>query len=183
MPPVPPPDPPLRDGPTGLRQMREDDAPIVTAYCDDPSIRRWVELPSPYTEAEFREWRRQAEERRLAGEGLELLIVDAEDVPIGGMGLKQLDRPGYAEIGYLLSAPARGRGHATRALRLLRDYAVRQLGRERVELLIHHENEPSRRVARAAGFAETGEYRPCRQGPDPQTADHEVFAWPGAGEA
>jgi len=163
--------------------MRDEDARIVTAYCDDPSILRWIPLPSPYTEADFLEWKRQAEERRLTGEGLEMLIVDEEDRPIGGVGMKELGRPGYAEIGYLLSADARGRGHAARALRLARDYAFRELGRERVELLIHQDNEPSQRVARAAGFAETGEYRPCPRGCDPDVGDHKVFAWPGAEEA
>jgi RimJ/RimL family protein N-acetyltransferase len=54
-------------------------------------------------------------------------------------------------------AEARGRGVATRAVRLLSDWAVRELGLTRVEILVHEDNAPSLRVAEKAGFRDTGE--------------------------
>jgi RimJ/RimL family protein N-acetyltransferase len=183
MPAVPFPDPPLTDGVVSLRPRRSEDAPAVTAFCDDPSITRWMPLPSPYNESDFHDWDRVSEQERAEGRGFSLLVVDGDDRPIGTLGFKHLDRPAYAEIGYLMGAPSRGKGYMTRALRLARDHALRGLGAERVELLIHHDNEPSQRVARAAGFAETGEYRPCPTGCSPDKADHKVFAYPGAEEA
>lgn len=183
MPPIPYPDPPPADGVVTLRAPRQTDRAVVTAFCDDPSILPWIPLPSPYTEADYDEWRSRCEARRHAGEGLEMIIADPQDRAIGTLGLKELQRPRYAEIGYMLAAGARGRGYAARALRLARDHARHALGAEQVECLIHHENIASQRVARAAGFAETGEYRPCHRGCRPDQADHKVFAWPGAEEA
>jgi RimJ/RimL family protein N-acetyltransferase len=183
MPAVPLPDPPLTDGVITLRPHRPGDAEAVAGFCDDPSILRWIPLPSPYTVADYEEWQAKARESREAGRELSLAIADADDRPVGNLGFKHLDRPGYAEIGYLMGAPSRGRGYASRALRLARDHALHELGAERVELLIHHDNEASQRVARAAGFAETGEYRPCPTGCTPDRADHKVFAYPGAEEA
>lgn len=183
MPALPYPDPPLTDGTIVLRPRRPEDAPPVAAFCNDESITRWVPLPSPYGEEDFHEWDRLSEHERAEGRGLSLLIAGADDRPVGSIGFKHLDRPGYTEIGYLLGKEARGRGYASRALRMARDWATRTLGVERIELLIHYENEASQRVARAAGFAETGEYRPCETGCTPDVADHKVFAWPGAEEA
>lgn len=183
MPPLPYPDPPPSDGVVTLRPRRPDDAAAVAAFCNDEEITRWIPLPSPYAESDFFEWDRLSEQERAAGRAFALLIVDADDRPVGSIGLKHLDRPGYAEIGYMLGRDARGQGYAARALRLARDHATHALGVERVECLIHHDNEASQRVARAAGFSETGEYRPCETGCAPDKADHMVFAWPGAEEA
>jgi RimJ/RimL family protein N-acetyltransferase len=177
------PDPPLSDGVIALRPRRPEDAPDVAAFCDDPSITRFMPLPSPYRESDYFEWDRLSERERAEGRGFSLLIVDHADRAIGTLGFKHLDQPGYAEIGYLMGAPSRGKGFAARALRLARDHALHALGVERLELLIHHDNEPSQRVARAAGFAETGEYRPCPTGCTPDQPDHKVFAYPGAEEA
>lgn len=183
MAPIPFPDPPLTDGVVSLRPHRAEDAEAVVAFCDDPSILPWIPLPSPYTHADFEAWQAICRTAREEGRELALAIVDAEDRPIGNLGFKHLDRPGYTEIGYVMGGPSRGKGLMARALRLARDHAVRSLGVERVELLIHHDNVASERVARAAGFAETGEYRPCPTGCTPDQADHKVFAYPGAEEA
>ena len=184
MAPIPYPDPPVSDGVVTLRAPKPEDAAVVTAFCDDPSILPWIPLPSPYTEADYREWRDRAEESRQAGVDLQVIVAATEtDRAIGTLGFKHLDRSAYAEIGYLMGAPSRGKGLMARALRLARDHATHAFGAERVELLIHHDNEASQRVARAAGFAETGEYRPCPTGCTPDKADHKVFAYPGAEEA
>ena len=64
---------------------------------------------------------------------------------------------GCGEIGYMLAAPARGRGAATRAVRLLVDWAFETLGLERLELHIDTHNAPSLAVAARAGFTEVAE--------------------------
>ncbi len=181
--PIPYPDPPLTDGVVTLRPHRPEDREAVAAFCDDESARRWIPLPSPYGPEDYDEWQVNCRAAREEGRELALAIADAEDRPIGNLGFKHLDRPGYAEIGYLMGGPSRGQGYMARALRLARDHALHEMGVERVELLIHHDNEASQRVARAAGFAETGEYRPCATGCTPDKPDHKVFAYPGAEEA
>ena len=75
----------------------------------------------------------------------------------------EIDRErGTGEIGYWVAREARGRGVATRAVRLVREWAASELGLTTLELVIHEDNAPShggrprrrlrgdRRAARAA---------------------------------
>jgi RimJ/RimL family protein N-acetyltransferase len=61
---------------------------------------------------------------------------------------------------------------ATRAVRLLADWARDELGLTRLEILPHKDNEASRRVAEKAGFRDTGELAPLPRG----DVDEPVYA-------
>ena len=61
------------------------------------------------------------------------------------------------EIGYWVAREARGRGVATRAVRLACAWAASELGLTTLEIVVHEDNAPSLRVARAAGFTQAGE--------------------------
>jgi RimJ/RimL family protein N-acetyltransferase len=63
------------------------------------------------------------------------------------------------EIGYVVAPSARGRGVATRALRLLTDWGFSGLGLERIELWIDVDNPASERVAERAGYLREGTLR------------------------
>jgi RimJ/RimL family protein N-acetyltransferase len=151
--------PTLRDGYLVLRPKRPDDVDALTAACQDPEIPRWTFVPSPYTRAHAEDYLARSAEEAAAGKSLNLLAVDAgDDRLLGSFGLMELDRePGYGEIGYWVAAEARGRGVATRAVRLLADWAREQLGLTHIDILPHKDNAPSRRVAEKAGFVDTGE--------------------------
>ena len=56
------------------------------------------------------------------------------------------------EVGYWVGADARGRGHATRAVRLACVWGFRTLALERIDLLAATDNPASQAVARRAGF-------------------------------
>jgi len=56
------------------------------------------------------------------------------------------------EVGYWLARPARGQGHATRAVRLICGWGLEVLGLERIDLLAATGNPASQRVAERAGF-------------------------------
>jgi RimJ/RimL family protein N-acetyltransferase len=140
-----------------LRQWREDDAPAVADICQDPEIPRWTNVPSPYTEADAREFIRET----LACERAEMAraIVDAhDDTLLGAIGLR-LPAPGVGEVGYWLAAPARGRGAATRAVRLMCAWAFRQFSLARIQLHTLPGNDASERVAERAGFTREGVLR------------------------
>ncbi len=62
-------------------------------------------------------------------------------------------------VGYWLAPEARGRGVATRALRLAVAWAFAERGVELLELLAEPENEPSCRVAERGGFRREGVLR------------------------
>jgi RimJ/RimL family protein N-acetyltransferase len=170
------PQPTLTDGELTLRPPRAGDVPALAAACQDPEISRWTRVPSPYTEDHAREW--------LATdvEGLRLFIVDAEDRLLGTIALMELDPGrGYAEIGYWLAAQARGRGVASRAVALLRDWAAADLGLTLIEIIVHRDNAPSLRVPPRAGFAATGELRDAPARMERKTGPvYVVFAWSAA---
>jgi RimJ/RimL family protein N-acetyltransferase len=67
----------------------------------------------------------------------------------------RLDR-GCAAAGYWLSPAARGRGLATRAVRLLARWAFGELGLARLELTCGPDNEASQQVAERCGFTREG---------------------------
>jgi RimJ/RimL family protein N-acetyltransferase len=144
---------PLSDGAITLRAWRETDVPAIVAICADPDVARFTRVPSPYTEQDAREF--------LAGTVLEELgfaIVAAadEDDVLGSIGLRDggEDR---AEVGYLVGAHARRRGVASRALRLLSDWALgEEGGMARVQLVTRPENVASQRTAERAGFRREG---------------------------
>jgi RimJ/RimL family protein N-acetyltransferase len=115
-------------------------------------------VPSPYTRADAEAYFEHSAKEAAEGRAINLLAVDEEDRLLGSFGLMELDRePGYGEIGYWVAAEARGRGVATRAVRLLADWAREELRLTRIEVLPHKDNLPSRRVAEKAGFVATGE--------------------------
>jgi len=150
--------PTLRDGDLVLRPKRPDDVDAITAACQDPEIPRWTFVPSPYTRADAEAYLIRSAEEQAAGTALNLLAVDAQDRLLGSFGLMELDRePGYGEIGYWVAAEARGRGVATHGLVMLADWARRELGLTKIDILPHKDNAASRRVAEKAGFRDTGE--------------------------
>jgi RimJ/RimL family protein N-acetyltransferase len=155
--PAPLPDPPLRDGGVLLRRWREADLDQIVAACRDPEIARWTTVPLGYAPADGREFLAAQRDRWHCGEALELAVADAarEASVLGSVALRGLG-DGRADIGYWVAPAARGRGVATRAARLLAEYAFATLAVERLEVLVHPDNAASLGVARAAGFRREG---------------------------
>jgi RimJ/RimL family protein N-acetyltransferase len=107
-----------------------------------------------------------------------LAMADAGGRLIGTVGLMDVDRErGLAEIGYWTAAAARGRGAATRAVALLRDWAHSELGLGEIEILPHRDNRPSQRVAERAGFTDTGEIRSVPRMPERIRDGYKVYVW------
>ena len=105
------------------------------------------------------------EESRLRGEELNLALVDPadDDLVLGGGSLYDVtvgDR--RARIGYWLTAEARGRGVATRTVRLLCRWAFSELALARLEITFGPDNTASQRVAERCGFVREGLLRSHR---------------------
>jgi RimJ/RimL family protein N-acetyltransferase len=150
--------PTLRDGDLVIRPKRPTDAEAITAACQDPEIPRWTFVPSPYSLADAQAFLAKSAEEEAEGRSANFLAVDADGSLLGSFSVMELDRePGFGEIGYWVAAEARGRGIATRGVRLLADWARDELGLTRIEILPHKDNVASRRVAEKAGFTDTGE--------------------------
>jgi RimJ/RimL family protein N-acetyltransferase len=149
------PDPPLTDGVIALRPFTEADNAAHVEICQDPEIARFTTVPSPYGETDARAFLQLVADGVAAGTLIVLAVVDAADhgVLLGSVGLHAISPElGAAEVGYLLAAPARGRGCATRAVALVVGWAFATLGLQRIELRAMAENAASRAVAARAGF-------------------------------
>jgi RimJ/RimL family protein N-acetyltransferase len=151
---LPIPDPPLRDGEVLLRLARDEDAVAQSSWGEDEEILRWTQVPRGNTVEAARSWIAAREAERRSGRQLFLTIADPESGEV--LGACDLRRPGedplVGEVGFVLAAPARGRGVATRALRLLVRRALTDLGMRRVQALVHPDNHRSLAVVERAGF-------------------------------
>jgi RimJ/RimL family protein N-acetyltransferase len=145
----------LSDGIVTLRAWRPKDAAAVFAACQDAEIARFLPIPQPYTEAAARSF---IARRRADWEGDDersFSITDAATGAVVGAIARHQRAEHRVEFGYWLAPWARGRGFATRALRLIADWSLRE-SFIRLELFTHPDNVASRRVAERAGFTFEG---------------------------
>jgi RimJ/RimL family protein N-acetyltransferase len=170
--------PRLSDGEIGVRPLAPEDVPDIVSACADPEIPRWTRVPSPYTREDARRFVAIAASEAAAGEGVALAVTGEDGRLIGTVGLMDVNRArGHGEIGYWTAAPARGRGAASRAVTLLRDWAHAELGLSEIEILPHRDNRPSQRVAERAGFSDTGEIRSVPRMPPGKRGGYKVYVW------
>jgi RimJ/RimL family protein N-acetyltransferase len=143
------------------------------AACDDEEIARFIPvMPSPYTRADADERVERCAEVWHTGESFPFAIVDAESgTLLGSIELRS------GAVGYWVAQGARGRGVATRALRLVCAWT----GDRPLRLWTHPENVASQRVAENAGFRRVGttiDHLQFRDG----TRDAVLFELPRRGE-
>ena len=152
-----PPDPPLADDAILLRPPGPADVPAIALACADPDIARWTTVPTPYTRVHARRFVAQTMRWWQAGRsGAVFAIIERSSRQLVGMIGVHPGEPGLAEVGYWVAREARGRGHATRALRLVCAWAFSDPGLVRLELHTMLGNEASSAVAGKAGFTREG---------------------------
>ena len=157
----------LIDGPTALRAWRDTDVGELVEACQDPEIPRWTSVPESYGQADARAFLLQRYDAVAGGTTAPLAIVAADELShlLGSVSLMRIVwEHGRAEVGYWLAGPARGQGHATRAVRLICEWAFAALGLERIDLLAAAQNAPSHRVAERCGFAREAVLRSYMRG-------------------
>ena len=163
--PTSPPDPPLSDGVVRLRPWREEDAPEIARICSDDELTWWLDaIPRPYGLDDARAYvAAGAAGWRGEGDHTPLAVVDAADGRIlGSVGIRWQERLESAEVGYWVAREERGRGVATRAVRLVAGWVLGELGFERLQLQADALNAASCRVAERAGFTLEGRKRSAR---------------------
>lgn len=177
--PLRPPDPPLRDGDLLLRPSRPDDVADLLEVYSEPDTQRWMgwryEGGTP-TEEDIHGNIERAARAWEEGTWAPLGIVEAPtDRVVGGVVLR-LAGDGVAEVAYFLHSSARGRGLATRAVRLICRWGFDELGLCRIELRAHPENVASHRVAERAGFTLEGVERRPEPWPSGDVFDPVLYA-------
>lgn len=141
-----------------LRRWRAEDlAALLRAY-DDPAMRRWLAIQVSGADGAA-DWLEAQRTGWAAGTryGFAVTASGREGELLGNVTLKGLDPLNdSAEVGYWTTAPARGRGVASRALTALTGWAFAtfaEQGLNRLELLHQVDNTASCRVAEKCGYA------------------------------
>ncbi|GAA4153527.1 GNAT family N-acetyltransferase [Leifsonia shinshuensis] len=146
----------LAGGPVVLSAPVEADIDRIAEFCRDPEIAAWTTVPSPYERADAEKFVAGiVPDGWASGRECTWALRDAQTRLLHGMiGLHHL-HDGEGEIGFWLSAGARGRGWMAAAVDVVLDYAFDAsagLGLQRVVWHAFAGNAASAAVARRAGF-------------------------------
>jgi RimJ/RimL family protein N-acetyltransferase len=152
---------PLADGDIRLDPLTAAHAAAMDALARDRDVARFTRVPDPVPDGFGARWIERYTRGREDRTNDAFAIVDSETGDfLGFMALVNLNlETQEAEAGYIVASHARGRGVATRALRLLTDWAFAELPLERIELFIDVENSPSEVVAQRCGYTREGVLR------------------------
>jgi RimJ/RimL family protein N-acetyltransferase/8-oxo-dGTP pyrophosphatase MutT (NUDIX family) len=152
--------PTLTDGEVTLRPWRDEDVEEAVAGHDE-LIAHWFGWPVGGVTPErmqqaIRDWRATYDDgRSVVG-----FAIEEGGLLAGSVDIHRRDK-GVGELSWALFQGRRGRGVATRAVRLLADYALTEtgqggLGYSRVEAKVEPGNESSLRVATRSGLRREG---------------------------
>ena len=153
-----PPEPPLTDGVVTLRVPDEGRDAASLRHFADPEIVRWI-LGGPARPEDLAAVFAQQREWWRAGTDAAFSIEAAghdERVGVVRVMFGLLDPFGFAEIGYILFPPGRGRGYATSAVRLVAHWVFDDLGIGRLQARVTPANVASQRVLERVGFQREG---------------------------
>jgi RimJ/RimL family protein N-acetyltransferase len=142
-----------------LTPLAEEHLPLLDALISDPETLRFTRIPEPPPPGFARLWLDAYEAGRRDGTREAFAAFDDEERFVG-LALAPAIESGAreAELGYIVTPEARGRGVATAMLRTLTDWAFAQ-GILRATLIINIENTASERVAQRCRYVREGVLR------------------------
>ena len=155
----------LGDGVVLLREPVDADGPAIIDGATTPDVIRYTVVPTPYGPDDLASILRITREGWAAATDAVFAVCDAAepDELLGLLGLHGVDLTGapggVAEIGYWMRPAGRGRGLMTRAARLASAWAFDELGLAVITWYALVGNDPSLRVAEAAGYRLEGTLR------------------------
>nr|WP_228500010.1 GNAT family N-acetyltransferase [Nocardioides agariphilus] len=173
--------PTLTDGVVTLRRWSAEDVDEAVAGHDEV-IAHWFGWPvdgvtPERMRAAIERWHTAYDE----GRSEVAFVVEAEGKLVGNVDLRRR-ADGVGELSWLLFQGQRGRGFATRAVRMMADYALSEegqggLGYWRVEAKVEPDNHDSLRVATRSGLRREGVRRVERgRGDREETTSYVVLA-------
>jgi RimJ/RimL family protein N-acetyltransferase len=147
----------LEDGVVRVRVVRPEDAQAYWEQEVDEASVAFGLRDAARSLADVSAMTRRAGLDWLVGPGATAAIVDAASGAFAGsVQLSMAGPPGVARFGYTVHPAYRGRRYASRAVRLLAQWAFDEAGLTRLELGAKVENVASQHVAVAAGFTPDG---------------------------
>jgi RimJ/RimL family protein N-acetyltransferase len=163
----------LSDGVVVLRAWSAADIPQIVDACQDPLIHRFIPIPWPYGVEDAAAYVDRTGRQWSEGTKVAFAVAEAgrPHVLLGAVNMAIAGNVG--NTAYWVVPAARHQGVATRALRLIADWALHEVGMGVVLLEIHPTNEASIHAANASGFHEAGRLD-IENLPDEQ--DHLIFS-------
>jgi RimJ/RimL family protein N-acetyltransferase len=168
----------LTDGVVRLRRIDPVDAPHLHRLHGLPEVVATSVPPEPRDRPTIDRRCAHGEAAWLAGDRADLTILDAATGEFAGdIGLYYMEpSTQQAMIGYGLVPEWRGRGYATRSVRLVADWAMRHVGVVRVIAGTAADNAASQRVLERAGFVREAYQRARLPGPNGTRIDDVMYA-------
>ena len=145
-----------------LRMLEQKDAPLMLEWMHDPDVVK--DLQANFAAKTLGDCENFIAHARLSEEDLHLAAVDEEDVYLGTVSLKHIDRrAGTAEFAITVRRCAMGTGAARQAMAAILEKGIRELGLKEIFWCV------DRRNVRAVRFYDKNGYERVREVPDSWT--------------
>ncbi len=173
--------PTLSYGTITLRPSRESDIESIYQACQDPLISHFTTVPANYTLEQAQSFVRHLDPEGLQSKREIRFIIESNHGAAPAMaGVISFHSPNFnnkvAEIGYWVTKEFRGKAIATTAVKMLTNFGFETMGWNRIEAMIDHENEASKKVITRAGYGHEGLLRQRVIRTDGAVIDMDVYA-------
>ena len=153
--------PTLTYGTLTLRPSRESDIESIYQACQDPLISHFTTVPANYTLEHAQSFVRQLDPEGLQSKReIRFIIENNQGATPALAGVISFHSPNFnnkvAEIGYWIAKEHRGKSIGTTAVKVLTNFGFETMGWNRIEAMIDHDNEASKKVVTRAGYEHEG---------------------------
>lgn len=140
-----------------LRAIEPSDVDFLFEAESDPDASRWSDYVAPLSREQLLQYALSYDADPFRAGQLRM-ILDLDGSPIGIVDLFFISpRHLRADTGIYILPSARGKGLASKALLLLKQYALQRLGLHQLNATVAEQNTPSLRAYASAGFQTIGQ--------------------------
>lgn len=152
--------PTLQYGLITLRKPEERDIVPIFEGVQDPIIPKYTRIPAFYPIANAEHYVRERSPNGFTNRTELQLVIEYDDKFAGAISFHSMAlEDARAEVGYWLTASARGKGIATAATKLFTQFGFESIHFHRIEALINATNISSQKVILNTGFVQEGVLR------------------------
>ena len=169
--------PTLQYGLITLRNPEERDIVPIYEGVQDPIIPKYTRIPPNYLISNAEHYVRERSPNGFTHQTELQLVIECDGKFVGAISFHSMAlEDARSEIGYWLTADARGKGIATASTKLLTQFGFESIGFHRIEALIFASNLASQKVILNSGFQQEGVLRDkcCRD--DGSREDMVIFS-------
>jgi RimJ/RimL family protein N-acetyltransferase len=173
--------PTLTYGTLTLRPSQESDIESIYHACQDPLISHFTTVPANYTLEHAQSFVRQLDPEGLQNKREIRFIIESNQGATPSLaGVISFHSPNFnnkvAEIGYWIAKEHRGKSIGTTAVKVLTNFGFETMGWNRIEAMIDHDNEASKKVVTRAGYEHEGLLRQRVIRADGDVIDMDIYA-------